>query len=184
VRIPALLLMASALTCVAGNVALVVGAPVLFAHAPPKAPANGLTQEFVSHEAAGAVFGHILGAWSNVVGRGPLPLALLTATILTVICVRQRRAASAAIVPTATAIACACHLWSASLQERMRELLEGLRAGTIEGSGWGRFQALHRQSEMALGIETIAMLAVAVWTGAMLAHVSGMLPPRPTLHSV
>ncbi|MBA3709661.1 MAG: hypothetical protein H0W83_12675, partial [Planctomycetes bacterium] len=64
----------AALVWLTGNVVVVMSAPTLFAHAPPKAPANGITQDIASHEAAGALFGHVLRSWTTFVDYGPLPV--------------------------------------------------------------------------------------------------------------
>jgi hypothetical protein len=170
---------AAAVMWVTGNIVVVVTAPTLFAHAPPKAPANGVSQDLVSHEGAGAVFGDILHAWSRVLECGPLPACAIATALLSVALYRRGWRATASLCSAALVTAIACHGWGWWLQARMSDLLASLRAGTSEGSAWSSFNALHHRAEAVMGAETVAALVLAALIGTVIARAPAGLPTKP-----
>jgi hypothetical protein len=96
----------------AGNIALAaIGAPGIFAHAPPHAV-------LIERDTAGAIFGELLRRWSSVVKVGLLPVVAglsLAAVIGLLSAQRRRSAATIAVLMLTLGVA---HLWSHSVLQQ------------------------------------------------------------------
>ena len=147
----------------AGNVTLVVMVGLLFAQAPPKGG------EFVSHEAAGSVFGLVLARWYLLSGVGLLVPLLLSAVVSGA---RRRSTLGERVVLLAVLGAGACHLYGAQLLAVLNPLLSDLRIHGAGGSGpgWDEFNRLHAVSRGVMETETTLLLVVMVVLAVRLAR--------------
>ncbi|MBA2481334.1 MAG: hypothetical protein H0V44_11790 [Planctomycetes bacterium] len=178
-RIVQVLAFACAVIWLTGNLLVIVIAPTLFAHAPPKAPANGVSQDIVSHQAAGAIFGDLLHASSRVLEAGPIPGCVIATVLVTIAVWRSRRILTGVLCSATLLVAASAHAWGSLLQTRMASLLASLLEGTTEGSGWSTFSTMHRQAEMVMGGETVAVLVLAIVLAVIIACAPTVLP-NPT----
>jgi hypothetical protein len=165
----------SATAWVSGNALLVSVAPRLFAHAPTSEHPGG-THDFVSHEAAGAVFGDALLLWSGIVTSGLLPALVIGVALCFFASLKRRHSGAAMLWLLGILLAGGMHAWSAAVMDRANDLLIQLRAGQAEGSRWSDFHALHRQSRVAMSAETLAGLALALAAAVGLARREASAP--------
>jgi hypothetical protein len=165
----------SATAWVSGSALLVTMAPRLFAHAPTSEHPNG-AHEFVTHEAAGAVFGDVLLLWSGIVTSGLLPALVIGAALCFFGALHRRRSGVAMFWLVGVLLAGGLHAWSATVMQNANDLLVELRAGQAEGSRWSDFRALHRQSRVAMSAETLAALALAIVAAVSLARREASAP--------
>ncbi len=153
----------AATTWFAGNVILVVMVDLLFKQAPPKG------SEFVSHEAAGSVFGLVLARWYLLSGVGLLVPLLIAAVVAGA---RRRSRLGERIALAAVIGAGACHLYGAQLLGVLNPLLTDLRVHGAGGTGpgWDEFNRLHAISRATMETETALLLVVMVIAAIRLAR--------------
>jgi hypothetical protein len=156
-----ILLLATASAWVAGTVALIGAAIVLFRHAPGHDHPTGDFQ-FVDHDAPGIVFGDVLAHWNKAVSLGLLPLLVIGVAGGLFVALGRKRTAMAALWVAALLVTAALHAWSVSVTARMNALIADIHAGRDPGDGRREFKILHGQSMSATAGETLVVLLLGV----------------------
>jgi hypothetical protein len=148
----------------AGNVLLIVLAPVLFQHAPGQTHGGG--HDFVSRFAAGVVFGDCIRVWSIGVTYSLLPLTLISGVAISLHALISGAKARCCLWLVLLASVALLHFWSESVIMTLNQLLPDLLAGRTGGERWSEFQQLHRESRAAVTAESamalVLLLAAAI----------------------
>jgi len=151
-------LLISCVAWLAGNVLMIVLAPVLFSHAPNSTTGGG--HDFSSHFAAGAVFGDCLRVWSVGITYSLLPATLCCGVVLAAGQLFGGHSLRAVVWIIGLVAIALLHLWSEDLIMTLNQLLTNLLSGQAGGEHWRDFNDLHRESRAAVTAESAMALVL------------------------
>jgi hypothetical protein len=165
VRALRVLLLAAATAWVTGTVLLIGMVVVMFRHAPSHDHPIGAF-EFVDHDSAGIVFGHMLGVWGDVVLRALLPAVVIGAAGCLFAALRSRRTRAAAFWLIGIVVVAALQAWTCSATDRTNSTFAELRKNRGDDALNRQFNAVHRQSTTATGLTALTVLILGVSAAA------------------